>query len=64
MKIRIQRCKDKIKVQEQWTIKDYIRAIIHYRRSQAAPILAAELLMEWFPMIKEVTINTELTENE
>lgn len=64
MILKITKIKNSFNVQNPWTFKKYLIEIIKNRKEFSAPILAAELLMEFFPIIKEVSFNIKLTSYE
>ncbi len=64
MILKISKIKNSFNVQNPWTFKKYLIEIIKNRKEFSAPILAAELLMEFFPIIKEVSFNIKLTSYE
>jgi len=64
MIIKIQKIKNDINVHNPWTLKKYLFEIMKNRKEFSAPIMAAELLLEFFPIIKEVSFNIKLTRYE
>ncbi len=64
MKIRIQNTNEGLRVRETWNEKEYKKAISkNSGKVEGAIIIAAELFLDSFPRFKEMTINTELTDD-
>ena len=65
MKYTIQKSKENVIVQQKWKMIDYCKELLSKDNEyNAKALLAIEFFMECFPIFKEVTISTELSNNE
>lgn len=65
MKYTIQKSKEDVIVQHKWKMIDYCKELLSKdNENNAKALLAIEFFMECFPNFKEVTISTELSNNE
>jgi hypothetical protein len=65
MKYTIQKSKEDVIVQHKWKMIDYCKELLSKDNEyNAKALLAIEFFMECFPKFKEVTISTELSNNE
>ncbi len=64
MKIRIQNTSEGLRIRETWNEKEYKKEISrNCGKVEGAVIIAAEYFLDCFPRFKEMTINTELTDD-
>ncbi len=63
MRMKIQNTNENIRVQEKWTLEEYIFKELKDKDESGAAIIAAQYFLEAFPRFKEIVLNTELTED-
>lgn len=62
MKIKIQSTNEAFRIREKGTLKEFVKNHLG-KKETAEAIIAAQMFLETFPRFKEITLNTELTED-
>lgn len=66
MRIKIQNTKEGVKIHERWTRTDIMsKESVHAHEKESGRIMIlAGIFLRMFPRFKEVTVNTELSEDD